>query len=195
MSGLGRKAYNNATGGTIVEYTQGGKRYRSHTFTSGGTFIVVSKQTGMPFDIVGGGGGGGGGQGVNGEPCGGRGGYGPASQILNVALSVQSYSVYIGGGGSGASQEAWGWGNGGGGGGTGMSPVFSTGGGGGGVGPGDENHRRTPSVGSPDGPTLVNTFNGSSVQYSGAYGNGGCGSANGNGGGSGRLCIRYEIAA
>jgi hypothetical protein len=127
-------SFNAATGGTITDYTEGGLNYRSHTFTSGGTFTLSSIGTQRSVQImVQGGGGGGGytqlGRGF-GDGSGGAGGFATSTMLLPVA----SYQVTIGGGGSGV-------GGGGGNGGTGgqssfgasTSLMFANGGGGGGT--------------------------------------------------------------
>lgn len=105
--------FTSATGGTIVNYDLDGKKYRSHSFTSNGTFTVTT--VGEDFDdrnkvdflIVAGGGGGaqrtsfalGGG--------GGAGGYrtslgtsgGSSNPLDKFTLTQTSYSVARGGGG------------------------------------------------------------------------------------------------
>ena len=80
-----------ATGGTIIEpgaYTGGG--YRSHTFTSTGTFVL---NVAIDFDylVVAGGGGGG----VNGGGGGGAGGFLTAS---GYSATIQSYTITVGAG-------------------------------------------------------------------------------------------------
>jgi hypothetical protein len=104
--------YTAATGGTTEEYDDGGKRYKSHTFTSNGTFEVttVGDATGdrnkVDYLIVAGGGGGGY------EYGGGGGAGGYLSTIAptpnNVTpnskeiVTVTSFSVQVGSGGTGA---------------------------------------------------------------------------------------------
>ena len=66
----------NATGGTITTYTDAGKTYRVHRFTTGSNLVVTAPGL-MDFLIVGGGGGGGGGSGFGGaEDAAGGGGAG-----------------------------------------------------------------------------------------------------------------------
>jgi len=93
--------YNIATGGnTLTNYTSGGVQYRSHVFTSGGTFSVTELGTDATFDIlvVGGGGGGGGtflGRGFA-DGSAGAGGFATTTMLLPVG----NYQVTIGGAGS-----------------------------------------------------------------------------------------------
>jgi hypothetical protein len=79
-----------ASGGTVID--AGG--YRTHTFTSSGTFTVSSGSGSVEYLIVGGGGGGGAW----------RGGGGGAGGVLNgsTSVSAQNYSVVVGLGGQGA---------------------------------------------------------------------------------------------
>jgi hypothetical protein len=108
--------YTAATGGTTLEYDDGGKRYRSHTFTSNGTFEVtdVGNDDRNQVDyliIAGGGGGGGSSSSSNGGGGGGAGGYrttlgtsgGNSSAESKVTVTVTSYGVTIGSGGSGGA--------------------------------------------------------------------------------------------
>jgi hypothetical protein len=110
------KIYTAATGGATEEYDSGGKRYKSHTFTSNGTFEVttVGDADGdlnkVEYVVVAGGGGGntgGGGAGgyrssVVGESSGGG-----ASAESKLVVSQQSYSITIGSGGPGRNQSGW----------------------------------------------------------------------------------------
>jgi len=84
-------SYGAGSGGTTNTYTENSKSYKSHTFTSSGTFTVT---TAGHFDImmVGGGGGGGG------HHAGG-GGAGNVV-IINDTISAGSYSLVIGAGGT-----------------------------------------------------------------------------------------------
>ena len=107
-----------ATGGTIFTYADGGKFYKSHTFTSSENFVVNSLSTEpdknqVDYLIVAGGGGsgiqvpgvsngGGGGGGGYRTTFGTQGGLGTLDSKVTVA--VQSYGVTIGGGGSTQSQ-------------------------------------------------------------------------------------------
>ena len=98
-----------ATGGVISDYTDPGSGtvYRSHVFTSSGTFTVSKAAVDIPnnveYLVVAGGGGGGGNVGGGG----GAGGYrtnvsgSPGDHTTSVAfpVTVQSYSVTVGGGG------------------------------------------------------------------------------------------------
>jgi len=103
-----------ATGGTIEDYTDSGKKYRMHIFTSSGTFEVTevgSFESSVDYMVVGGGGGGGsdppgsngtgGGGGAGGYRCSlpeGPGGPSPSPEAAH-PVSVASYTVTIGGGG------------------------------------------------------------------------------------------------
>jgi len=100
--------YTTATGGTQTTYTQNGKNYRAHTFTSSGTFTVNSVGDGdrnlVDYLIVAGGGAGGRGS----AGGGGAGGYRTTDLMsgantiprAKVAVTAQSYTITVGGGGS-----------------------------------------------------------------------------------------------
>ena len=111
--------YTEATGGTTLEYNSGGKRYRSHTFTSNGTFTVTTVG-----NILGGGdkvdyliiagGGAGGRKSFNsnqyGGGGGGAGGYrttispAPSNDVNSkITVTTASYGVTIGAGGVGGN--------------------------------------------------------------------------------------------
>jgi hypothetical protein len=104
--------YTAATGGTTEEYDDGGKRYKSHTFTSNGTFEVTTvgdatdDRNKVDYLIIAGGGGGG-----EGHGGGGAGGFrttiapvpSDESPDTKPTVSVASYGVTIGSGGTGAS--------------------------------------------------------------------------------------------
>ena len=88
-----------ATGGVISDYTDGPAVYRSHIFTSSGTFDVTAPgDFGDTVDylVVAGGGGGGGGGSSEGMGGGGAGGYKPGSS----PVSITSYTITIGAGGA-----------------------------------------------------------------------------------------------
>jgi hypothetical protein len=91
-----------ATGGTTAEYDSGGKRYKSHTFTSNGTFTVTQlSNMGSTFNqvdylIVAGGGGG------AGAVSGGGGGAGGLIDS-SITITTQSYPVVVGAGGNGGA--------------------------------------------------------------------------------------------
>lgn len=104
--------YINATGGTTLEYDDGGKRYRSHTFTSVGTstFTVTELASDtelniLDYLIIAGGGGGGSHYYAGG---GGAGGYrttltptpGNTNPNAKVIPSLSSYSIVVGNGGA-----------------------------------------------------------------------------------------------
>jgi hypothetical protein len=130
--------YTAATGGTTTEYDDGGTRYKSHTFTSNGTFTVTTvgnqDRNQVDYLIIAGGAGGG----YNRGGGGGAGGYrttngtsgGNSSAESKVVVTAQSYTITIGAGGNGRTSS----------GGTGNNGVnttalgiTSTGGGGGGT--------------------------------------------------------------
>jgi hypothetical protein len=103
--------YTAATGGTTEEYDDDGKRYRSHTFTSNGTFQVTTvgdadgNRNKVDYLIIAGGGGTGSRRYAGG---GGAGGYrttvgtsgGNSSAESKITVTAQGYDVVIGGGGS-----------------------------------------------------------------------------------------------
>ena len=84
-----------ATGGTVTEITEGGVDYKVHTFTSSGTFEVVSGIADVEYLVVAGGGGGGG-----------WGGGGGAGGLLTGSTTVtpQIYTVSVGAGGARGSE-------------------------------------------------------------------------------------------
>ena len=88
-----------ATGGTVNEYTQGSTVYRSHTFTSSGTFDVTSAPAGSSVEtLVVGGGGGGGTYPLNGAGGGGAGGL--LEGTFTISASPGSYTITVGAGGA-----------------------------------------------------------------------------------------------
>ena len=151
-----------ATGGVINDYSDGGSVYRTHIFTSTGTFNVTALGTygnTVDFLVVGGGGGGGGAYEAGG---GGAGGYrtsapegpgGPspsAETALTISTSPGSYTVTIGAGGNGGGDQqdaAASIGNGGGV--STFSTITSQGGGGGGTYTSNPPHANSP--GRPGG--------------------------------------------
>jgi hypothetical protein len=94
--------YTAATGGTTNEYDDGGKRYKSHTFTSNGTFEVTTvgdadgDRNKVEYLIVAGGGGGGQ---SNQSGAGGGGGGGLLNNFITV--TEKQYSITVGSGGAG----------------------------------------------------------------------------------------------
>ena len=123
-----------ATGGVVSDYTDGGTVYRSHVFTSSGTFEVTAPGTfgdTVEYLVVAGGGGGGswvggggGGGGVLHNPsydvtvgpysitvgAGGQGGINPGNNIVSADASPGSNSIFAGistadGGGRGGSYD------------------------------------------------------------------------------------------
>jgi hypothetical protein len=101
-----------ATGGTTLEYDDGGKRFKSHTFTSNGDFVVTTvgnaDRNQVDYLIIAGGGSGGRSDGNSGGGGGGAGGFrtttgtqgGLGVLDLKYIVSTQSYSVVVGAGGA-----------------------------------------------------------------------------------------------
>jgi len=102
-----------ATGGTTLEYNLDGKRYRSHTFTSDGDFVVTTvgndDRNQVDYLIIAGGGSGSGGE--NGSGQGGAGGAGGYRTTLGtsgenssprdkVTVTAQTYGIVVGAGGA-----------------------------------------------------------------------------------------------
>jgi hypothetical protein len=96
-----------ATGGTTLEYDDGNKRYRSHTFTSNGTFEVTElsnvdeERNKVDYLIIAGGGGsgfGGGGAGGYRTTLGTQGGLGTLD--IKPTVTATTYSVVVGAGGN-----------------------------------------------------------------------------------------------
>ena len=101
-----------AEGGTVTTITDGGLNYKVHTFTSSGTFNVISGSKEVEYLVVAGGGGGG--VGNTGNNCGGggggAGGYvsgvknevsgGGCSVLSTVTGLIGSYNIIVGAGGS-----------------------------------------------------------------------------------------------
>lgn len=95
-----------ATGGTTTTYTDNGITYKSHTFTSSGTFTVSSLGSDNQLDylIVAGGGGGS----LDQSGGGGAGGYrttlgtngGNSAAESKITATVQSYTITVGAGGT-----------------------------------------------------------------------------------------------
>ena len=100
-----------ATGGVISDYTSPpGAVYRSHIFTSSGTFTVSALSTNPSFPnsveylvVAGGGGGGDGGSSSHGGNGGGGGGGYVEGASLPVSISPGSYTITVGAGGVSAS--------------------------------------------------------------------------------------------
>ena len=101
-----------ATGGTVTDITQDGKKFRVHTFTSDGTF-EVTRGGEVEYLVVAGGGAGGAACGNGGGGGGGAGGYrssvtnepsgGGASSEPKFTVTANTYSVVVGAGGSNVS--------------------------------------------------------------------------------------------
>ena len=112
--------YTAATGGDIEEYDDGGKRYKSHTFTEDDDFIVttVGDATGdrnkADFLVIAGGGGGGTRTTSGGSRAAGGGGAGgyqtslgtsgaESSALSKITLTATTYSIDVGAGGDGST--------------------------------------------------------------------------------------------
>tara|TARA_B100001996_G_scaffold290304_1_gene230507 strand:- start:550 stop:1728 length:1179 start_codon:yes stop_codon:yes gene_type:complete len=190
----GRLASVSATGGTTETYTDPSGNWKSHTFTSTGTFVVTDEGY---VDVLVVGGGGSGGSGVNGSSNGGGGGAGGYREAERYGVTAQIYDVVVGDGGPGPSDiqsgEPSSFGNitaqGGGYGGKG--PSYGRPGASGGGGP---SHSPTSDFGYGDRETETNVWAGhqgnngghgspSSPQY-GSGGGGGAGGAGVDGSGS-----------
>ena len=162
-----------ASGGTENDYTVSGVSYRSHTFTSSGTFVADA--AGLVDVIVVAGGGGGGCASGGAGAAGGGGGAGGCVVSTGVSVSPGNNSIVIGGGGSGSSNNVQGSGTGGNGGNSSALSISCTGGGGGG-----SRDTRGNDGGSGGGTNHGDTFTGSGN----AFGSGisGQGNNGGNGG-------------
>jgi len=214
-----------ATGGTITECGD----YKIHTFTGPGTFTVSNAgtptgATTVDYLVIAGGGGGGNGTYAGGG--GGAGGYressGAASGCYSrsplgacvsaLPVSVQGYSITVGGGGVAITPPVRGGsqgsnsifstitsaGGGGGGGGDNAPSSPSSTGGNGGSGGGSATYGclsggagNTPPVSPPQGNNGGNTGSFGGAATKGGGGGGGKGS--GGGGGSGIVIIRYKF--
>ena len=103
-----------ATGGVVNEYTDGSTNFRSHTFTSSGTFSISSGNGDVEYLVVAGGGGGGGGfagaGGAGGLKTSVSGVQNAGGTPLNAAVlyvtNGSSYTVTVGAGGAGGNQRS-----------------------------------------------------------------------------------------
>ena len=91
-----------ATGGTTDTYSDGGTNYKSHKFTSSGTFTVTQVGDYGTVDALIVAGGGGGGKAQNNEGAGG-GGAGGFRLNDSFVVTAQGYTVTIGAGSAGAN--------------------------------------------------------------------------------------------
>lgn len=179
-----------ASGGTENDYTVSGVNYRSHTFTSSGTFAADA--AGLVDIIVVAGGGGGGCSSGGAGAAGGGGGAGGCVVSTGVSISPGNNSIVVGGGGAGSSNNNTGAGTGADGGNSSALGVSCTGGGGGG-----SRDTRGNNGGSGGGTNHGDTFTGSGNAFgsgiSGQGNNGGNGgnipspSVGGGGGGKGSV--------
>ena len=92
-----------ASGGVIADYESGGTQYRTHTFTTSGTFEITQNSSGFSdaakidvFLIAGGGAGGGG----NSTYGGGGGGAGGGIEVTAYPARIATYPITIGSGGA-----------------------------------------------------------------------------------------------
>jgi hypothetical protein len=96
-----------ATGGTVATYTYGGLGYKSHKFTSSGTFTISANASNVVIDILVVGGGGHGGNGLSaivGNYCfEGGGGGGFQGTKTGLAGAVTTYAVTVAAGGTASS--------------------------------------------------------------------------------------------
>jgi hypothetical protein len=95
-------AYNSATGGSTLEFARSGLgNWRSHTFTSPGTFSITGTAF-EPFSVTVLSGGAGGGYSHPADPRG-PGAPGPARESTSINVSSGNVSVTVGGGGGGGT--------------------------------------------------------------------------------------------
>jgi len=186
-------AWNAATGGTSIDYTESGHTYRAHVFHTPGaaTFTVTRAIPGRSFDILIVGGGGGGANG--GDPGNGASGRGGNGEKWTTDLTAQAYSLTIGAGGTSGDVPQGGAG--------GATTGFGHTAGGGNAG----GYGYTPT----GGWNHSDTIDGTGSQYYGRdaaarayqtmtkYGGGGGGGASsgqwGFGGDPGAVIVRYQI--
>jgi hypothetical protein len=187
--------YTAATGGTTLEYDSGGKRYKSHTFTSDDDFIVttvgdnIDDRNKVDFLVIAGGAGGG--HSVDGG--GGAGGYqtsvgtsgANSSALSKITVTAKTYGIDVGAGGVASTSLTFP--------GSGTNSVFDTitsVGGGRGSNRNVDSNRDGGTGGSGGGGTGVVTSpvgqggSGTSLQGT-SGGNGGGSTSNGGGGGGG----------
>jgi hypothetical protein len=176
-----------ATGGTTEEYNLDGKRYRSHTFTSDGDFIVTTAGDGdrNKVDVLVIAGGGGGGNVIGGG--GGAGGYqttiaptpGNTTPVTKPTVTVATHSVVVGSGGNGltGNDRAESGTN------SSVLNIIATGGGGGGSGQNDTTNSNGGTGGSGGGAVYPTRTGGTGTSGQGT--NGGDGSGNDSAGGGG----------
>ena len=84
-------------GNSSTDYMVGPVQYRQHTFTSTGTFQVISGSGNVDYLVVAGGGGGGG---ISNSTPGGGGGGAGGFLTGQSAVGVGTYQVQVGGGGA-----------------------------------------------------------------------------------------------
>ena len=159
-----------AEGGTVTTYSSGGTNYKVHTFTSSGTFTVLSGTSAVDYLVVAGGGGGGA------RHAGGGGAGGLLQGSFTAAAG--SLAVVVGGGGAGSNTGGVVGASGG------NSSVFTftaIGGGGG----GSFNEGNTTSPNGISGGSGGGGANGTGLTISGGGGAGTSGQGNAGGTGQG----------
>ncbi len=167
-----------ATGGTTQTYVLDGFTYRSHTFTSTGTFSVSSlgdSNGNVDYLLVAGGGGNG---------CGGAGGM----RELSTTVSATNYSITVGAGTSGNGGNSSAFGQSSTGGGQGYVFYASGNSGGCGGGAGGANHGQvygSGGAGNAGGYNPVEGYAGGSSGWDNLGGGGGAGGAGGSDGSGG----------
>jgi hypothetical protein len=160
-----------ATGGIISNFvTDPGATYRTHVFTSPGTFTITSLgdySSTVEYVVVAGGGGGGG---TNGPGwVGARGGNSGSMSIGTLPISIASYPVTVGGGGNaGGSPPPSPITSGGSGSPSSFGPISSSGGGGGSTAPVDV--LSPPTSGVPGGSGAGGAGSPGSAPYTGGSG-------------------------
>jgi hypothetical protein len=179
--------FNEATGGTVTEYDDGGTRYRMHTFTSSGTFTVNVAPKPFRVGAIGGGGGG-----ADGLHYMGGGNAGSLAENAALTLPQAAIPVAVGAGGHGGTNADGSGGSslGGAGGTSSLGTLLTAAGGaprnGGGGG------RFAPGAPGPTSKVCgVDVTAGAGGGGGGDCGGGGCPAG---GGGSGVVVISYQIA-
>lgn len=203
MSALGRSGdmYNYATGGTVTTFTNAGKNYRRHLFTTAGAGSLVVMSASLPFRVTIIGGGGNGGLADPPTAFGGGGGGGGGWFNATQTLTVGTYTLQVGDAGTAAASSD-----------SVMTGIATAGGGGNGIrsfnGTGRTDGRAGTGGGNANGANGMSTeTNGAEPAASlrtlldgtvGTWGKGGAampGFASGfNPGTDGMVCVEYEIA-
>ena len=101
----GGKEFMDASGGSTSTYTESGKNYKAHTFTSSSNFVLNTLGDGATQVFVLGGGGGGG-SGNDDPASGGGGGAGGYNLTTNSFSTTGTYPIVVGAGGSGTGSTS-----------------------------------------------------------------------------------------